>query len=280
MEKISVFCILSSYLLASVFALIRARRAKPWNSVLTLVAAGAGFFAHTMYLLVRSRDAELPPLLTSNHDWLLVLAWVAMFLYLFLTMLDRRLPLGIFVLPVVLVLVIASRFVSVEVSLSAAKLRETAQFGWVMLHTGFLVFGIVGVIGSLILSLMYLLQHRRLKHGQGMAEGTRLPSLAKLERWNWWSVVISVPTLTLGMAAGVFLGLNSKEGGASLPFSDPLVIGSATGWLVMVCFFGWLIATRRPAAKQVALLTVWACGFLLITVVGLQVLLGTGHKML
>ena len=106
MEKISVICFLSSYLLASIFAFLRARGAKPWISALTLVGAGAGFFAHSMYLLVRSRNADLPPLLTSNHDWLLVLAWVAMFLYLFLTLLDRKLPLGIFVLPVVLALVV------------------------------------------------------------------------------------------------------------------------------------------------------------------------------
>ena len=99
----------------------------------------------------------------------------------------------------------------------------------------------------------------------------QLPSLARLARLNWWAVVVSVPLLTFGMAAGVLLGLTTK--GVTGPiFSDPVVIGSGIGWLVMICFFGWLIRSNRPVAKQVALLTVWACGFLVVTIVGLQVI--------
>ena len=282
MEKVSVVCFLASYALATVFAFLRLRGQSALSHVLTVGATCAGLLAHTMYLYFRSRDANLPPLMASSHDWLLVLAWVAVLTYLFLTMLDRELPLGAFVLPVVLVVVGASRFVSLEPNplLSAEQLSQRAARGWVMLHVSLLTFGIAGVIGGLILALMYLMQHRRLKHKQGMQEGVALPSLARLARWNRWAVVISVPTLTLGLAAGVLLALVVRRGSAELSFGDPVVIGSSVGWLVMVSLFGWLLSTKRPAAKQVALLTVWACGFLLLTIVGLQVLTGSGHKLL
>jgi uncharacterized membrane protein len=42
----------------------------------------------------------------------------------------------------------------------------------------------------------------------------------------------------------------------------------------MAGLFVWLLKTRRTAGRQVAWLTLWACGFLLVTLVGLQVLIG------
>lgn len=282
MEKVSVVCILSSYIVAIIFAVMRLKTPARWNRVLTLAMTAAGFYANTVYLMVRARNADLPPLLASTHDWLLVLAWVAVLLLLFLSWLDPELPLGVFVLPLVLVLVVTSQIVGIEVDprARAEELNQLAQRGWLILHTSLLVFGIVGVLGSLVLSLMYLAQHRRLKHGETMQEGLHLPSLARLARWNRWAVVVSVPTLTVGMAAGVLLGVISRKAGGAIVFTDPIVIASGIGWSVMVALFVWLVSTRRPAARQVAMLTVWACGFLLVTIVGLQMVTGTGHRKL
>lgn len=62
-----------------------------------------------MYLVARSRATDLPPLLSSGHDWLLVLAWTAVVFYLFLSValwiIDRDIPMGLFILPVVLLLI-------------------------------------------------------------------------------------------------------------------------------------------------------------------------------
>ena len=40
--------------------------------------------------------------------------------------------------------------------------------------------------------------------------------------------------------------------------------------------FVWLLTTRRSTGKQVAALTLWAGGFLLVILIGLQVLSGGG----
>ena len=103
-----------------------------------------------------------------------------------------------------------------------------------------------------------------------------LPSLARLARWNWWAVVVSVPLLTLGLGSGVELGLRSQKAGAALSFSDPIVIGHGVVWLAMMSLFVWLLTTRRSTSKQVAALTLWAGGFLLVILLGLQVLSGGG----
>jgi len=278
MEKVSVVCFLASYVLATVLEFLQFRGRSSTRRVLMLVATGAGFFAQTAYLLVRSRDNDLPPLMASSHDWLLVLAWVVVLLYLFVTVLEKELSIGYFVLPVVLLLVMSANFASKATSdfVDGKNPIQVAKSGWTMLHVSTLVIGISGVLASLILAAMYLIQHRRLKQKAAEQTGMHLPSLAKLGKWNWWSVVVSVPLLTLGMASGVLLGIAAKNQQVTFEFSDPVILSSGLGWVAMVGLFGWLIVTNRPAGKQVAMLTVWACAFLLLTVVGLQVLTGSG----
>jgi len=46
---------------------------------------------------------------------------------------------------------------------------------------------------------------------------------------------------------------------------------------VMVAFFLWILRADRPGGKQIALRTLYAFGFLLVTLIGLQVLTG-GHR--
>jgi drug/metabolite transporter (DMT)-like permease len=52
------------------------RRQSSMARVVVLAFTLAGFLAHTAYLITRSQTAGLPPLLSSQQDWLLVLAWV------------------------------------------------------------------------------------------------------------------------------------------------------------------------------------------------------------
>jgi hypothetical protein len=248
--KVSVFCFLASYVVALGLDAARLLKRLPVARWIGLAFGLAGFSAQTGYLLIRGRQENLPPLLSSTHDWLLVLAWIVVLMYLFLTWADRELAVGLFLLPVVLLFVVASYFVSKQPNPLIAEHR-----GLAMLHASLLVVGIAGVVGGFLLSLMYV-----------------VPSLARLARWNWWAVVVSVPLLTLGLGSGVWLGLKSKQAGAALSFSDPIVLGHGVVWVAMMSLFVWLLTTRRSTGKQVAALTLWAGGFLLVILIGLQVL--------
>ena len=57
-----------------------------------------------------------------------------------------------------------------------------------------------------------------------------------------------------------------------MTWSDPVVIGGAVTCGLMGVLFVWLLTQKRSPGRQVALLTAWACGFLLVTLVGLQML--------
>lgn len=273
---ITVFCFLASYVVAlGVEAAGMLKRVSGQRPVV-LIAATAGLFAHTWYLFERSTTTQLPPLLSSTHDWLLVLAWIAILFYLVISLTERELSIGLFLLPMVLLLIAAAKYVSYDPNSALVTAKQSAIRGWAMLHASLLVFGIAGVIIGFVLSLMYLFQHRRLKQKHAASRGVKLPSLERLSRWNWWSVMLSVPLLSLGMLTGVILGLSSDSEIESLSFGDPVVLISGIAWIVMIVFFIWLIRAQRTAGKLVAWRTLWAFGFLLVTLIGLQVLTSGG----
>lgn len=271
LSRVGVVCFLAMYAIALALEWLRLRGPSQYLRIITLACGSLGMVAHTGYIFARSSATKLPPLLSSSHDWLLVLAWLAVFAYLFLTTIDRDLAIGVFILPIVLLLIGATYFVS-----DAVNHRLDSLYSWKLLHASFLVLGMLGVLVGIVLAMMYLVQQWRLRHRQLAPEGFGIPSLEKLARLNRWSVMISVPLLTLGMGTGVGLGLYSKTSSEAVHFNDPVIIGSGIAWLVMFSLFVWLMATRRTTGRQVASLTLWAAGFLMMTLVGLQV--ATGKK--
>ena len=264
---VGVICFLASYLAAFVLEVSRLLGRSRASRAIMLLFAVAGFAAHTTYLVVRSRAADLPPLVGSQQDWMLVLAWLMVLFYLIVTVLDDTSALGIFVLPLVLLVIAATYLMS-----PTPKPLLEEQHHLKMMQSSLLVSGIAGVVIGCVLGMMYLVQHRRLKRKHAQASGLTMPSLARLARWNRLAVMFSFPLLTAGMLTGVGLGLYSQRTAEPVPFRDPVIIGYGLMWLVMAVLFGWLLRVKPSAGKQVAWMTIWGCGFLLLTVVGLQVL--------
>ena len=276
MANVSVFCFLASYVVTFALELTRLLKRSPTKRFIMLGFAIAGFAAHTLYLLYRGLERDLPPLLSSTQDWVLVLAWVATLLYLFVSAVDRDVAIGVFLLPPVLLLIIAAYFLSSQ-TMPLIPLVGVVR-NWAMLHASLLVVGIAGVIVGFVLSMMYVVQHRRLKEKKTSSTGLTLPSLAKLARWNWWSVMISFPLLTLGMGTGIWLGFLSKKVDEQISITDPVVIANSTVWLLMAAFLGWISTKRNATGRNVAMMTAWAFGFLLATLIGTQLLVSGGTQ--
>ncbi len=271
MAKVHLICFFASYLVAFVLELTRMLGQNRFSRFVMLGFGGAGFVAHTLYLLARSRASGLPPLLSSPHDWMLVLAWLLVLFYLFLTALHREIALGLFMLPLVLALIAATRFMAVS-----PEPHFNARNAWTMLHASLLVFGMAGVVLGLIAGLMYLTQHHRLKSSHAAQFGWKMPSLERLAQFNRWSVMIAFPLLTLGFGIGVYLVVRPQQGPGHIGFNDPVVVASSVLWGLLAVLFLWLLKHHHPSGRQVAWLTICAFAFLLIAVVGLQVLSGSG----
>jgi len=252
------------------------RRQSSLARVVVLAFTLAGFLAHTAYLITRSQTAGLPPLLSSQQDWLLVLAWIGGLLYLVLLLTHRQWAHGVFMLPAILLLVIVAVFVSRQATgnLDQLALRRLGMF-----HAASLVLGIAAVVGAAISGLMYLLHHQRLRSRSGWLHRLALPSLEILTAVNRWMVVFSVPCLTIGLVTGFILIFwsRSANAGNSIRWSDPTIITTVIVWVAMIVVLIRVLVGSHQTGKSVAQLSLLSAGFLLTTVLGPMILSGSGN---
>lgn len=270
-DKVSLFCFFACYACA---LLVELTQFVYRSRSLRLGAIGftvAGVIAQSIYLVVRSQQRDLPPLLGSTHDWLLVLGWLTTVVLLGVQMWNLEISLGVFLLPVVLVLIGTARFVNEVPNPRIGTLRH-----WGLFHAALWVIGIAGVTLALIVSLMYLIQHRRLRNKQAESRGLHLFSLEQLNRMNWWLIIVSVPLLTLGMISGLWMSYLAKDSPDPINLASLAFVANATMWLMMAMLCGWMLASRQAAGKIVAWRTVLACGFLLVVMLLIKLLSADG----
>ena len=249
---------------------------KPWQRWVAVLCTFAGLVTQTAYMFGRSSQSNLPPLLSSSHDWLLVSVWliVAIYLAYWLKVVKRKGYefLGLFVLPVAIILVVAAAFMD-DVPNQVTKITQAKRF-WTMLHAGSLSLGITGVLIGFLISMMYLIQHRRLKKKRQLRPGFSLPPLTSLAQYNYRAIMMSFPMLTIGLFTGVILGLSSPTAKAVFSWKDPVEMVFIVVWTAMFFLFIWLAKRKTGHGRQVAMLTAWAFSFLIITLLVLISLTG------
>lgn len=257
MQNVTLFCFWASYLVAWILELARARRDRPVLRWAALAMTTAGLVAHTAYLLTRSSQSELAPLIGSPHDWLLVLAWLPIPVLVF-SSLKSGSGLGAFLLPPVLLIVSAAPFVHSQANV------ELPSYRWLsLIHAAMLAVGAAGILLAAGLSAMYLVQHRRLKSKKLISRGSQLLSLERLAKLNWWSIAVSVPLLTSGLALGVVLVVGSWATANPIPLAEPPFIGVAVLWLLGLPTLVGLLKTKHGTGKSVAARTGVASAFLI-----------------
>lgn len=277
LAQIQIYCFLMSYAVSMVCEVwLLLRRQSAVARLIILAFTVAGFFAHTVYLITRSQTAGLPPLLSSQQDWLLVLAWIGSLLYLTLLVTHRQLAHGLFMLPAILLLIVVAIFVSRH---STGHLDQLALRRLGMFHASSLVLGIAAVTGAAITGLMYLLHHQRLRSRSGWLRGLTLPSLEVLTSVNRWMVVFSVPCLTIGLVTGFILIFWSRVSDVEnvIRWTDPTILTTVIVWVAMIVVLIRVLLNPNQTGKDVAQLSILSGGFLLITVLGPMILSGSGN---
>jgi len=274
LSRVHLYCFLLSYIAAfgvELFQLLRNRSALTRG--LLIASTTAGLMAHAAYLVARSSKSGLPPLVGSSHDWLLVLAWLGVVFYLLILTTQRRITLGLFLLPVIVGLIVMSTFVDSGTTEEAGRL---ASRRWGMLHASTLVVGIGCVAAATLCALMYLLQHQKLRGKSSWLHRLQLPNLEKLTSVNRWLVIGTVAMLTVGLATGFILAATTAKG--EFDWTDPIIAGTTIVWGIMTITLAWLLTQKEQTGRQVARMTLLAGGFLLLTVFGLMLLSGGVHE--
>ncbi len=277
LAKIHIYCFLLSYLVSLGCEILQAfRKHSVATRVVLIGVTTAGLLAHTAFLLTRSTASGLPPLLTSQQDWLLVLAWIGSLLYLVLMVLHRQMAHGLFLLPAIVLLIVIALFVSPH---STGHLDQLALRRLGMFHAASLVLGIAAVVGAGISGVMYLMHHQRLRNRSGWLQRLALPSLEVLTGVNRWMVVFSVPCLTIGLVTGFILIFWSRAPDAAnfISWSDPTIVTTVLVWVSMIIVLIRVLLNPHQTGKAVAQLSILSGGFLLTTVLGPMILSGSGN---
>lgn len=254
-------CLSACYAVALGLEIAQLVRPGKFQRMLILAFALGGLAAHTWYLGTRAHCADACPL-SSPHDWYLLAAWLLAVVYLSLSAARSAAALGLFSLPLVLLLVGLAHFAD-----RAPFAPTRASRLWGNLHGAFLLLGTVTVSIGFVAGIMYLVQSYRLKSKPLAWQGMRLPSLEWLERVNRLALAVSVPLVGIGFLAGVILNrikYASQQG--ALPWNDPVMISSAAmlGWLILAELFRLTYRAARRGRK-VAYLTVASFVFLAIS---------------
>ncbi len=263
LSRITITCFAASYgvtlglEISRLFFRLRVR----W--LVMIAFAAAGLVAHTAYLWEHARGEiqgrALTPL-SSWYDWCLLGAWVLATAYLVLAIRRPENTVGLFLIPLVLLLIAAAYAVRHVPHFE----REEALNYWGMIHGIMLLLGTVVAALGFAAGVMFLMQSYRLKHKMLPRPGLRLPSLEWLQQFNHHSLLSSTGLLALGLLAGLVLNIigHSNQSGR-ISWTDPVVLSSSLlfVWLAIATVVESLYKPAR-AGRKVAYITLVSFIFL------------------
>jgi len=207
--------------------------------------AGMAFFFHfisCVEMLVQAH--RWTPVGAREVESLLGFAMAGLFFLVW--WLYDAISLGIFVLPITF-------FIILVPSLGPERYNfpsQGARLGWLYVHIAALQAAFVALGFSLLASVLYLVQERRLKDKHKPGEERWwlpldwLPPLDTLERIAHATLEFGFACMTVGLVIGSVLAQASPLGGAY--FLDPKVIASFILWIVYVT----LLFVRRSAGLR------------------------------
>lgn len=147
----------------------------------------------------------------------------------------RTLAPGVFLLPFAVLVALTP---ALHPGIEAVPL---AHSGWIFLHIALLLAAYAALLVSLLASVLYLVQERRLKHKQPAIRG--LPPLETTDQLGLKSLLFGLPCMTAGLLIGSALA--EQTVGLSY-FADPKVLLSFALWIAYI----GMIFIRRHAGLR------------------------------
>lgn len=207
--------------------------------------AGLAFFFHFISCV---------EMLVQAHRWMPVgvrevesmLGFAIAGVFFLVWWLYDAISLGIFALPITFFAVLVPSLGPDRYVFPSAGVR----ISWLIAHIAALMAAYVALCFSLLASILYLVQERRLKSKHRPGEDSWwlpldwLPPLDTLERIAHATLEFGLPCMTVGLVIGSVLAQETARGAAY--FYDPKVIASFAMWAVYVA----LLFVRRSAGLR------------------------------
>jgi ABC-type uncharacterized transport system permease subunit len=262
LARVTISCFAFSYALALGFDLWNLVRPRLILRVSSACLVAAGLVAQLAYFVYQ------PWSLASATGSLLFLAFILAIFALYGSLHHQRVAWGLFVLPLVLVLVLLA-WLKVPEQAAVGSYWEWFQGSrfWGTTHGILLLLALVGVCVGFLASVMYFVQMYRLRSKTAPLAGVKLLSLERLEAMNRRAILMAFPLLTLGLVVGLALMAHDPDWTAdwfNLKFLLK-ILSTLALWAV----FAILLYLRYGAhvrGRRVALLTIVAFAVMLIAV--------------
>jgi len=231
-----------------------------------LGALWAAFGLETLALALRFASVGAG-VLDSFHDHLSLLAWLLVGCYLALQARIRLDVLGALVSPLAFLLNLSSYLFYSGTETLPPELRTA----WLPAHVAPAFLGYAILVLASCVSLVYLLQERRLK-AKRPGRLHRLPSLETLDELNYRCVAWGFALFTLGIVTGALL---AKTTWGVFWVWEPVQVLSVLAWLV----YAMLLQARSLGwrGRRAATLTLAGFGLLLVTLLSFSVNFGVPH---
>jgi ABC-type uncharacterized transport system permease subunit len=263
LSKISITCFFASYLVSFLIEISRVFVRGRAQIIGMIAFAIAGLFAQSVFIALRLFDDSQVASYGNWQNWCLIVAWILAVLYLYFAWRQPKADIGLFLLPMVLILCAAGYWLDGRSGFE----RDNSSGYLGILHGSSLLIGTVTVFAGFVCGVMYLMQSARLKAKTIPDSRFKLPSLEWLQTANERFLISSSVMLGGGLVSGILLNLKSTSGN-SIEWTNPVVWTSMLFfvWIVSATIFNWLYKPARRGRK-VAYLIVASFLFLLIELV-------------
>ena len=228
-----------------------------WSLLAVPAAIGAAFF-HFVSLaeMLNAAHHRLP---VETHEVQSLLARILAVVFLAVYARYRSVSLGVFVLPIVFLLAMLAAFRPGQ-----ETFPMPAKTGWLFLHIALLMAAYAALVVSLLASLLYLVQERRLKSqmkGKAGARGLLPPldtPLETIDQIALKTLLFGLPCMTAGLLIGSVMAL--EQNGPHY-FSDPKIVLTFGLWGAYVA----MIFVRRVSGLR-GRRAVYLSGFVVMVV--------------
>jgi len=209
---------------------------RPRWRLLAVPAAVAGALFHFVSL-AETLNAAHHRLPIETHEVQSLLALILALAFLLVYAWYRSVSIGIFVLPMAFMLAMLAAFRPGEETFSAP-----IRTGWIFLHIVLLLAAYAALIVSLLASLLYLVQERRLKSKAGNRRW--LPALdtplETIDQIALKMLLFGLPCMTAGLLIGSVI---AQEDYGAKYFSDPKILLTFGLWIAYIA----MIFIRRAS---------------------------------
>lgn len=245
-----------------------------WGYGLLIIA----FLIHTFSFILRISEAGYLPI-TNLFESISFFVWAIILVWIILNLRYQTIILGIFILPLIILLLSPSFFAEKNIQPLKPILQQNYLFG---LHTFLVFLGYAGFTLSFMGGLAYLILEKEIK-SKAVTTPTgynifhSLPSLEILDLVNYRAIIFGLILLAGGIFTGA-LGLKITHGVYWI-WTEPKLIWSLFAWLVYFLLL-FLRSFYLWNEKKVALLSIFGFIIVIFSFFGINYIFTGFHRFL